>query len=170
MFSKLLHGEMFTGEKRDSYCSEPSRWCSHITIVAKKSTHPGHRRGVADLLPAGAKGGELEVTWEWKGNQRREKKTPRSAKPTLGKIQGAKGGFGKGARAGIPQVATSSVKGTGEQGASVNRAGFRPGGPCSGAGAEAPSPAMTAGAERGFRGRQVKWPGPAQDLRGVDVG
>lgn len=102
--------------------------------------------------------------------KRKKKKTPRSAKPTLGKIQGAKGGFGKGARAGIPQVATSSVKGTGEQGASVNRAGFRPGGPCSGAGAEAPSPAMTAGAERGFRGRQVKWPGPAQDLRGVDVG
>lgn len=154
---------MFTGEKRGPYCSEPRGWSlphhhHHQEKQPPRATGdtPGQRRGVADLLPAGAKGGELEVTPGWKGNQMKEKKEESTTcEPPPGNIQGAKGGFMRGAWAGIPQVATSEVKGTGDQGASLNRAGLQATEvPAADLRAEAWSPAMTAGEDRGLRRRQ----------------
>lgn len=68
---------------------------------------PGPRSGVADLPPAEARGGELEVTLEQKGNQGGKKKRVHDLRISTWSYLGSKGGLLRGARAGIPQVATA---------------------------------------------------------------
>lgn len=101
---------ILTGEKRNSYCSQGIASPQTSPPLPGKATNSpgqlevpkGNRRGVADLLPAGAKGGVRGDT-----RTAQERKELGSCEPPLGKIQRALRGCIRDAWVGIPQVAPS---------------------------------------------------------------
>lgn len=89
---------------------------------------------MAALPPAGQKESQGLVTPKEKGVQRRGREPWGCCTRALDRIQRVKRGCLSEARAGIPQVAMCSVKGTAEKGAPLKRAesptqSFRPGSP-----------------------------------------
>lgn len=103
---------MFTGEKRGHYRSEPRGWSSHL--ITRKGNHPGQLE-----IPQGP-GAEWQIChqlrqeeeswrlrWNRRGTKGEKKKRVHDLRISTWSYLGSKGGLLRGARAGIPQVATA---------------------------------------------------------------